>query len=142
MGSPYDLYVDLMRHVEELASRYVETMEIDGLTGQQALVVLRLGAEEVPVGGLSTVYFGTNVSYNIARLEERGFITRTRSAVDKRLTIVALTEKGHEVRARLLKRHEPFMSRFGEVRSEAALSAIKGLRSVTNGDGYPPKTFR
>ena len=53
-------------------------------------------------------YLGSNVSYNLKKLVELGFISHQRSRIDKRSVRVALTPKGQaiaEVVAKLYERH-------------------------------------
>jgi DNA-binding MarR family transcriptional regulator len=42
-------------------------------------------------------YLGTNVSYNVKKLVEMGFLDRSPSSVDRRSICIKLTEKGREI---------------------------------------------
>jgi DNA-binding MarR family transcriptional regulator len=57
-----------------------------------------LGDEELTAGELRTrgYYLGSNVSYNLKKLVEMGYIHYKRSAIDRRSVRVSLTEKGRE----------------------------------------------
>lgn len=66
----------------------------------QAVLLYHIGHNELTVAELRTrgYYGGADVSYNLKRLVETGFLNRQRSERDRRSIIIRLTEKGHEVR--------------------------------------------
>ena len=67
----------------------------------QALLVFNIGDNEVTAGELKTrgYYQGSNVSYNLKKLVELGYMHHQRSEIDRRSVRVRLTEKGRRVRA-------------------------------------------
>lgn len=67
----------------------------------QALLLFNIGAHEVTAGELKSrgYYQGSNVSYNLKKLVELGYMHHERSAADRRSVRVRLTEKGVKVRA-------------------------------------------
>jgi DNA-binding MarR family transcriptional regulator len=76
----------------------------------QALLLFNVGDNEVIAGELKTrgYYQGSNVSYNLKKLVEMGYMHHQRSEVDRRSVRVSLTQKGrriHEVVARLFATH-------------------------------------
>ncbi|WP_128254433.1 MarR family winged helix-turn-helix transcriptional regulator [Falsirhodobacter deserti] len=76
----------------------------------QALLLFNIGANEVTAGELKSrgFYQGSNVSYNLRKLVDLGYMHHERSAVDRRSVRVRLTDKGLKLRARLaqlLERH-------------------------------------
>ena len=84
----------------------------------QALLLYNIGDNEVTAGELKTrgYYQGSNVSYNLKKLVEAGFMHHERCAIDRRSVRVRLTPKGREVRdtvAALLARHAEGMERRG-----------------------------
>ena len=62
----------------------------------QALLLFNIGDQELTAGELRTRghYLGSNVSYNLKKLVESGYINHERSDVDRRSVHVSLTEKG------------------------------------------------
>ena len=66
----------------------------------QALLLYNIGDKELTAGELRTrgYYLGSNVSYNLKKLVEMGFLDHQRSRVDRRSVRIKLTEKGREVR--------------------------------------------
>ena len=66
----------------------------------QALLIFNLGDDELTAGELRTRghYLGSNVSYNLKKLVEAGYLRHQRSDADRRSVRVSLTEDGHEIR--------------------------------------------
>lgn len=76
----------------------------------QALLLFNIGDNEVTAGELKTrgYYQGSNVSYNLKKLVEMGYMHHQRCEIDRRSVRVRLTEKGRGVRdvvAELFNRH-------------------------------------
>lgn len=76
----------------------------------QALLLFNIGENEVTAGELKSrgYYQGSNVSYNLKKLVELGYMHHQRSEIDRRSVRVRLTEKGRKVRgliADLFARH-------------------------------------
>lgn len=65
----------------------------------QALLLFNIGEAELTAGELKSrgYYLGSNVSYNLKKLVDAGYIHHQRSATDRRSVRVSLTEKGTEV---------------------------------------------
>ncbi|MBL4917722.1 MarR family winged helix-turn-helix transcriptional regulator [Szabonella alba] len=66
----------------------------------QALLLFNIGDNEVTAGELKTrgYYQGSNVSYNLKKLVDLGYMHHQRSEIDRRSVRVRLTEKGRGVR--------------------------------------------
>lgn len=76
----------------------------------QALLLYNIGENEVTAGELRSrgYYQGSNVSYNLKKLVELGYMHHERCHIDRRSVRVRLTEKGRQVRrivAELFLRH-------------------------------------
>jgi DNA-binding MarR family transcriptional regulator len=65
----------------------------------QALLLYNIGDAELTAGELTSrgYYLGSNVSYNLKKLVDAGYINHQRSTTDRRSVRVHLTEKGQEV---------------------------------------------
>ena len=65
----------------------------------QALLLYNIGDAELTAGELTSrgYYLGSNVSYNLKKLVDAGYISHQRSTTDRRSVRVSLTEKGQEV---------------------------------------------
>ncbi|MGV1013335.1 MAG: MarR family winged helix-turn-helix transcriptional regulator [Methyloceanibacter sp.] len=71
----------------------------DDVNSIQALMLYHLGDAELTAGELTRngCYLGSNVSYNLKKLVDAGYINHQRSATDRRSVRVKLTDKGQEV---------------------------------------------
>ncbi len=65
----------------------------------QALLLYNIGDAELTAGELTSrgYYLGSNVSYNLKKLVDSGYIHHQRSTTDRRSVRVRLTDKGQEV---------------------------------------------
>ncbi len=97
------LYLESLHLVERLHRRLLDVIkdEFDrngrsDINAIQALLLFNIGASELTAGELRSrgYYLGSNVSYNLKKLVEMGFINHERSSIDRRSVRVALTEKG------------------------------------------------
>lgn len=75
----------------------VGVLEINAV---QALLLFNVGDNEVTAGELKTrgYYQGSNVSYNLKKLVDMGFMHHNRSEIDRRSVRVSFTQKGRDVR--------------------------------------------
>lgn len=80
-----------------------ERIGILEINSVQALLLFNIGENEVTAGELKSrgYYQGSNVSYNLKKLVELGYMHHQRSEMDRRSVRVRLTEKGRRVRAML-----------------------------------------
>jgi DNA-binding MarR family transcriptional regulator len=69
------------------------------VNGVQALLLYNIGDAELTAGELTSrgYYLGSNVSYNLKKLVDAGYIDHQRSTVDRRSVRVKLTDKGQEI---------------------------------------------
>jgi len=96
----------------------------------QALLLFNIAENEVTAGELKSrgYYQGSNVSYNLKKLVELGYMHHQRSDIDRRSVRVRLTEKGHYVRATmsdLFMRHSDILVR-RSVMDDASVETING----------------
>ncbi len=65
----------------------------------QALLLYNIGDAELTAGELTSrgYYLGSNVSYNLKKLVDAGYIDHQRSTIDRRSVRVKLTDKGQEI---------------------------------------------
>jgi DNA-binding MarR family transcriptional regulator len=87
-----------------------ERLQILEINSVQALLLFNIGENEVTAGELKSrgYYQGSNVSYNLKKLVELGYMHHQRSEIDRRSVRVKLTEKGRRVRgmvSELFARH-------------------------------------
>ena len=77
-----------------------ERLQILEINSVQALLLFNIGENEVTAGELKSrgYYQGSNVSYNLKKLVELGYMHHQRSDADRRSVRVKLSEKGRRVR--------------------------------------------
>lgn len=100
-------YMETLALVERLHRQLLDVIkdELDRkdereINSVQALLLFNVGDQELTAGELRTRghYLGSNVSYNLKKLVESGYIHHERSEVDRRSVLVRLTRKGEAVR--------------------------------------------
>jgi len=89
----------------------------------QALLLYNIGDKELTAGELRTkgYYLGSNVSYNVKKLVETGFLHHARSRIDRRSVRISLTEKGkeiHRIVAGLYEKHARTVEQIGGLPKE------------------------
>ncbi len=87
-----------------------ERLGILDINSVQALLLFNIGENEVTAGELKSrgYYQGSNVSYNLKKLVEAGYMHHQRCEIDRRSVRVRLTQQGRDVRdvvANLFLRH-------------------------------------
>ncbi|HEY1797412.1 MAG TPA: MarR family winged helix-turn-helix transcriptional regulator [Stellaceae bacterium] len=107
-------YLDVISLVERLHRHFLEVvkLELDGLrihdiNNVQGMMLFNIGDAEMTVGELTLrgCYLGSNVSYNVKKMVENGYLVQERSVHDRRSIHVRLTDKGRELRDRLSTMH-------------------------------------
>jgi DNA-binding MarR family transcriptional regulator len=105
-GEVRDLYLESLQLVERLHRRLLDVVkdEFDragrsDINAVQALLLFNIGDSVLTAGELRSrgYYLGSNVSYNLKKLVELGFVDHKKSKTDRRSVRVSLTEKGKDV---------------------------------------------
>src|SRR5882762_480671 len=100
-------YLEVVSLIEWLHRRLLELvkLELDGLSiydinSVQGLMLFNIGDAEMTVGELTLrgCYLGSNVSYNVRKMVENGYLVQERSVHDRRSIHVRLTDKGRDLR--------------------------------------------
>jgi DNA-binding MarR family transcriptional regulator len=136
------LYLDALTLVERLHRRLLDVIkdEFDRMgrsdvNSVQALLLFNIGDAELTAGELRTrgYYLGSNVSYNLKKLVDTGFIKHQRSREDRRSVRVSLTPKGLQV-ARIVNdlynRHIQSIEKVGGVTGEDFRQLNKALQRL------------
>jgi len=133
------LYLDALTLVERLHRRLLDVIkdEFDRLGGAelnsvQALLLYNIGEGELTAGELKTrgYYLGSNVSYNLKKLVDMGYLHYKRSEVDRRSVRVSLTEKGKDacdVVQGLYQRQMRSLEAVGELKRDDVQALNKAL---------------
>src|SRR6202035_4368516 len=123
-------YLESLRLVERLHRRLLDVIkdEFDrrgrsDVNSVQALLLYNISDKELTAGELRTrgYYLGSNVSYNVKKLVEMGYLHHARSRVDRRAVRISLTEKGREVHTivvGLYEKHAMTVEQIGGVMTE------------------------
>ena len=130
-----DQYLILIRLIERLHRRFLDVIktELDRLgildiNNVQTLILSNIAEEQLTVGELTArgYYLGSNVSYNVKKLVENGYLIQERSAHDRRQTRVRLSQKGLELTAQVDKLYERNTDELTGSLSGEQLKAVNG----------------
>jgi DNA-binding MarR family transcriptional regulator len=110
----------LHRHFLEILKLELEGLGIHDINNVQGMMLFNIGDAEMTVGELTLrgCYLGSNVSYNVKKMVENGYLAQQRSPHDRRSIHVRLTDKGVKLREKLGSMHERHM----EMLSHSAIS--------------------
>jgi DNA-binding MarR family transcriptional regulator len=96
-------YLETIRLIERLHRRFLDVIKteldrlgIEDINNVQSLILSNISSEQLTVGELTArgYYLGSNVSYNVKKLVENGYLNQERSPHDRRMTRVRVSEKG------------------------------------------------
>jgi len=136
------LYLEALRLVERLHRRLLDVIkdEFDragrtDVNAVQALLLFNIGDSELTAGELRTrgYYLGSNVSYNLKKLVEMGYIHHQRSRMDRRSVRVRLTDKGQAVAQiveKLYNRHIMSIETVGGINRDDFKTLNKSLQRL------------
>lgn len=103
-------YLDTIRLIERLHRRFLDVIKteldrlgIEDINNVQSLILSNISSEQLTVGELTArgYYLGSNVSYNVKKLVENGYLNQERSPHDRRMTRVRVSGKGLELCTRI-----------------------------------------
>jgi DNA-binding MarR family transcriptional regulator len=96
--------------IERLHRRFLDVIKteldrlgIEDINNVQTLILSNISSEQLTVGELTArgYYLGSNVSYNVKKLVENGYLNQERSPHDRRMTRVRVSDKGLELCSRI-----------------------------------------
>ena len=98
----------LHRHFLEVVKLELEGLGIHDINNIQGLMLFNIGDAEMTVGELTLrgCYLGSNVSYNVKKMVENGYLLQQRSLHDRRSIHVRLSDKGRQLRDSLQAMHQ------------------------------------
>lgn len=135
-------YLEALSLVERLHRQLLDVIkdELDRrdereINSVQALLLFNVGDQELTAGELRTRghYLGSNVSYNLKKLVESGYVHHERSSIDRRSVLVRLTSKGEVVRdmlSTLFDRHLLSLEAVGNVGATDLETVSASLRRI------------
>lgn len=97
------IYYDTVQLIERMHRHFLDVLKIEiekqgvqDINNVQALILFNIGGDELTVGELTVrgYYLGSNVSYNVKKMVEAGYLKQERSQHDRRSVRVCLSDKG------------------------------------------------
>lgn len=105
MSTPYyeaiQMIERLHRYFLDVVKMELDRKNVQDINNVQAMILYNIGHDDMTVGELTLrgYYLGSNVSYNVKKMSENGYIEQERSVHDKRSIRVKLSDKGKELYA-------------------------------------------
>lgn len=96
-------YYDTIQLIERLHRYFLDVVKVEldrlgiqDINNVQAMILYNIGRDEMTVGELTLrgYYLGSNVSYNLKKMVEMGYVLQERSPHDKRSIRIKLSDKG------------------------------------------------
>jgi len=115
-------YYEAIQLIERLHRHFLDVLKVEldkkgiqDINNVQSMILHNIGVDELTVGELTIrgYYLGSNVSYNVKKMVENGYLEQQRSVHDKRSIRVKLSDKGIELNTMLsdmFARHEAQIS--------------------------------
>ena len=112
-----------------------ERVGILEINAVQGLLLFNIGDNEVTAGELKSrgYYQGSNVSYNLKKLVEMGYMHHQRCEIDRRSVRVRLTQQGREIRdvvSTLFARHAEGLEEKGVITAEGIEDITSSLKRM------------
>lgn len=104
------VYYETVQLIERLHRHFLDVLKIEldqsgvpDINNVQAMILYNIGKDDVTVGELTVrgYYLGSNVSYNVKKMVENGYLEQERSKHDKRSIRVKLSDKGAALKQRM-----------------------------------------
>ncbi|MGB0508079.1 MAG: MarR family winged helix-turn-helix transcriptional regulator [Pikeienuella sp.] len=141
-ADPSGAYVETLALIERLHRLLLDVIKDEfervgmiEINSVQALLLYNIGDNEVTAGELKSrgYYQGSNVSYNLKKLVDGGFMHHQRCEIDRRSVRIRLTAKGREIRdvvLGLFVRHQEVLGRSELLTGTGAETMIRDLRRL------------
>lgn len=112
-----------------------ERLGVLDINAVQALLLFNIGDNEVTAGELKSrgYYQGSNVSYNLKKLVDMGYMHHQKCEIDRRSVRVRLTEKGRLVRDTvdgLFERHSEGLEKQGVLSADGVDRLNHSLKRI------------
>lgn len=77
----------------------LKRLEVNDINNVQAIILYNIGEDRLTIGDLiqRKYYLGSNVTYNLHKMVDAGYVDQVQSDFDKRSSYVSLTEKGRDL---------------------------------------------
>ena len=106
----------------------LDSMKVEDINNVQTMVLYNLGNDQISIGELTTrgCYLGSNVSYNLKKMVQNGYVEQMTSKHDKRSFVIKLSSKG----ALLCKRFDAVFDKHIGVLQESELGDMNSFIST------------
>ena len=129
-------YLSVVRMVEELHRQFLHVMDIElkklkieDINNVQSLIIFHLADDVLTVSDFISrgYYLGSNITYNLKKLAEAGYVAPQRSEHDRRSVRIQLTDKGRQLRQQLDHAFNQQVSALSDVAAAPELDAAASL---------------
>lgn len=113
-------YYETIHMIERLHRQSLDVLKleldrlgIEDINNVQSLILYSIGNDQLTVGELTLrgYYLGSNVSYNLKKMVESGYLLQERSVHDRRSVRIKVSAKGAQLRSKL----DDFFDRDGKM---------------------------
>lgn len=128
-----EVYTQSILIIERLHRRFLDVVKteldrikVDDINNIQTLILYNISSEQLTIGELTNrgYYLGSNVSYNVKKLVENGYLMQEKAPHDKRSTRIRLSEKGLSLCRRIDELYERNVSQLGKTVDSGALATM------------------
>ena len=135
-------YLDALSLIERLHRLVLDVIKDEferlgalEINAVQALLLFSIGENEVTAGELKSrgYYQGSNVSYNLKKPVDVGYMHHQRCEMDRRFVRVTLTAKGRDINdtlSQLFVKHADILETRADLSSQHVDTITKGLKSL------------
>ena len=104
------LFERLHRQFLDVLKAELDRLGVHDINNIQSLILYNIGDDEITVGELTSrgYYLGSNVSYNVKKMVENGYLLQRRQDFDRRAIHISISDKGMQLRdgiSAVLQRH-------------------------------------
>ncbi len=132
------IYTESILLIERLHRRFLDVvkteldrLKIDDINNVQTLILYNISAEQLTIGELTNrgYYLGSNVSYNVKKLVENGYLMQERAPHDKRSTRIRLSDKGLQLCKKVDELYQRNVELVSKEMDAAALTTLNNTLS-------------
>ena len=127
------IYTDSILLIERLHRRFLDVvkteldrLKIDDINNIQTLILYNINGEQLTIGELTNrgYYLGSNVSYNVKKLAENGYLVQEQAPHDKRSTRIKLSEKGLAICKKIDELYQRNIEQLGKEMDASGLATL------------------
>lgn len=134
------IYTESILLIERLHRRFLDVvkteldrLKVDDINNIQTLILYNISAEQLTIGELTNrgYYLGSNVSYNVKKLVENGYLMQEKAPHDKRSTRIRLSDKGLQLCQRIDELYQRNVDQLGkEMQADSLVGLNKTLSQL------------